>query len=76
MGRFQARTIVKCRSFGLSDGETHSGWDIELEFDPEGSGWAARVKTTIPNIEEDEMFLLRRLEKEVKTLGNELGAAH
>jgi hypothetical protein len=41
------------------------GWDIDVDFDPEGNGWAERVHSTIPRIEEDEMVLLRRLEEKV-----------
>ena len=41
------------------------GWDIEDDFDPDGSGWAKRVHSTIPRIEEDEMVLLRRLEDKI-----------
>lgn len=45
------------------------GWDIEEEFDAEGSGWAERVHSTIPRIEEDEMVLLRRLENKFDVAG-------
>jgi hypothetical protein len=31
------------------------------------SGWEDRVKTTIPHIEEDQMHLLHRLEREIKS---------
>ena len=41
------------------------GWDIEDDFDPDGNGWAKRVHSTIPRIEEDEMVLLRRLEHKI-----------
>lgn len=44
------------------------GWDIEEEFDAERSGWAARVRSMIPRIEEDEMVLLRRIEKKFDTV--------
>jgi len=50
---------------GLDPGDESMGWDIEDDFDPEGSGWAERVHTTIPNLDEDEMVLLRRLEKKI-----------
>ena len=46
-------------------GEEAMGWDIEDEFDAEASGWAEKVHSTIPRIEEDEMVLLRRLEKKL-----------
>ena len=65
--RIQARHLSKCRLVGLSDEEISSGWDIENEFDPSTSGWGERVKTTIPHIEEDQMHLLHRLEREVKS---------
>jgi hypothetical protein len=42
------------------------GWDIEDEFDAETSGWAEKVHSTIPRIEEDEMVLLRRIEKKLE----------
>ena len=51
---------------GLEDGESSLGWDAEAEFDAEGSGWAQKVKGTIPHIEEDEIYLLRNLEKELR----------
>lgn len=59
---------------GLSDGEHSSGWDIEDEFDAEGSGWAERLRKTIPNIEEDEMFLLHRMEWAIRSLVERVGA--
>ena len=46
------------------------GWDIEGEFNPQGSGWADRVHSNIPRIEEDEMVLLRRLEKKLDDMEN------
>jgi hypothetical protein len=62
----RAREIEKCRRTGLSDGEVGSGWDIEMQYDVMASGWADKVKETIPNVEEDEMFLLRKLERDIK----------
>lgn len=59
---------------GIDDGESSLGWDIENEFDPDTTGWAEKVKTNIPHIEEDEMFLLRRLERELGGVGNALVA--
>jgi hypothetical protein len=50
---------------GLDPGEESLGWDIEQEFDAKESGWADRVSETIPRIEEDEMVLLRRLERKL-----------
>jgi hypothetical protein len=64
--RILARHLSKCHLVGLSDGEISSGWDIEDEFDP-STGWEDRVKTTIPHIEEDQMHLLHRLEREIKS---------
>jgi hypothetical protein len=72
--RFQAIRISQNRLTGIADGESSLGWDIELEFDPQRTGWANKVKTTIPHIEEDEMALLRRLEREVGGVGDALGA--
>lgn len=68
MGIFQARHMEQCRKKGLSDGEVSSGWDAEREFDPERSGWAEKVKSTIPNVEQDEMFLLRKLGRDINEL--------
>ena len=45
---------------GVDDGESSLGWDIETDFDPHRTGWAEKVKTNIPHIEEDEMFLLNQ----------------
>lgn len=50
---------------GLDIGEESMGWDIEEEFSPEASGWAEKVHVTIPRIEEDEMVVLRRVEKKI-----------
>jgi len=72
--RFQARQLSYCRQSRLSDGEVASGWDIENEFDPEGSGWAERVRLTSPHIEEDEMFLLHRIEWAIRGLVEKVGA--
>lgn len=49
------------------------GWDIEDEFNAETSGWAAKVHSTIPRIEEDEMVLLRRIEKKLEIPDGEEG---
>jgi hypothetical protein len=64
-GRIQARKVSANRLIGLDPGEESLGWDVENEFDAEANGWAERVHTTIPRIEEDEMVLLRRLEKQL-----------
>lgn len=53
---------------GLDPGEESLGWDIEQEFDAKKNGWAERVRKTIPRIEEDEMVLLRRLEKKLSRI--------
>jgi len=75
INRFQARYMEQCRKKGLSDGEVSSGWDAERDFDPEGSGWAQKVRDTIPNVEQDEMFLLHKLERDIKGLQDgEVGA--
>lgn len=58
----------------MNDDQEASGWDIEDEFDPEGSGWAERVKSRIPHIEEDEMFLLHRIEWAIRGLVEKVGA--
>jgi hypothetical protein len=57
----------------LEDGESSLGWDAEAEFDAEGSGWAQKVKGTIPHIEEDQFYWLRRIEKEVVSVGEAIG---
>lgn len=72
--RFQAREPSRCRKRGLDDGEVGSVWDIENEFDPEGSGWSERVQQKIPRIDEDEMFLLHRIEWAVRSLVEKVGA--
>ena len=71
--RFQARWLQHCRLVGISEDEVSSGWDVENEFNAEGCGWAERVKTTIPHIEEDEMFLLHRIEHEIKAISDKVG---
>jgi hypothetical protein len=58
--------IAQNRLTGLADDERSLGWEFEDDFDPERSGWAERVKSTIPHIEEDEMYLLRDLEKKIR----------
>lgn len=58
---------------GVQDGEQGSGWDIESEFDPEGSGWGPKVKNTIPHIEEDEMYILHRMQKDLRNVSDSLG---
>jgi hypothetical protein len=64
--RIQAPRLAAARLSGLDIiGEEAMGWDIEDEFDAETSGWAAKVHSTIPRIEEDEMVLLRRIEKKL-----------
>ena len=63
--RFQAKTP---RLSGLQDGEVESvAWDIEHEFNTESSRWKAKVKQTIPHIEEDEMYLLHQLKQGLAT---------
>jgi len=69
--RIQARRVEECRHKGLEDGQIESGWDAERYFHPESDGWAEKVKSTIPNVEEDEMFLLRKLERDIQGLKTE-----
>jgi hypothetical protein len=58
---------------GLDPGEESLGWDVEQEFDAKESGWAERVRDTVPRIEEDEMVLLRRLEKKLSHVEDATG---
>ena len=67
-GSFQARHIAQNRLTGLADDERSLGWDFEDDLDMERSGWANKVKSTIPHIEEDEMYLLQNLENEVREM--------
>ena len=71
--KFQAKAILKSRMIGIQDGENGSGWDIESEFDPERSGWGPKVKATIPHIEEDEMYILHRLQRDVRSFNEAAG---
>jgi len=66
--RIQAPQLTHARLIGLDIGQEAMGWDIEEEFDAQASGWAAKVHSTIPHIDEDEMVLLRRLEKKFELL--------
>jgi hypothetical protein len=68
ISRIQARHLEECRYKGLEDGEIESGWDAERDFHPESDGWAEKVMSTIPNVEQDEMFLLRKLERDIQEL--------
>ena len=72
--RVQAPRVRANRIAGLDPGDDSLGWDIEDEFDPKGSGWADRVHSSIPRIEEDEMALLRRLEKKLDRVQSGAGA--
>lgn len=63
--RIQAKKIAANKLIGLDPGDESIRWDVENEFDAEDSGWAERVHSTIPRIEEDEMVLLRRLETKI-----------
>jgi hypothetical protein len=58
----------------MANGEVSMGWEIESDFDPEGSGWATEVKATIPRIEEDERFLLHKLSRDMASLRDAIGA--
>lgn len=72
--RVQAPRVRANRIAGLDPGDESLGWDIEDEFDPKGSGWADRVHSSIPRIEEDEMVLLRRLDKKLDRVQGGAGA--
>ena len=72
--RFQARRMLRCRLNGLNETETTPTWDIENEFDPVASGWTKRMEKSIPHIEEDEMFLLHRIEWAVRSVVEKVGA--
>jgi hypothetical protein len=71
--RYQARRILGNRMVGLQDGEEGMGWDVDDSFDAEGSGWAEKVRSTIPRIEEDEMVLLRRMERKLDHVESVIG---
>ena len=71
--RIQAKRIASNKLIGLDPGEEAMGWDIENEFNAEESGWSERVHSSIPRIEEDELVLLRRLEKRFDVVESELG---
>lgn len=73
MCRIQARKVSANRLIGLDPGEESLGWDVENEFDAEENGWAERVHATIPRIDEDEMVLLRRLEKQLNRVEDATG---
>jgi len=60
---FQAKWISQNRTVGLADDETSLGWDFD---DPNDAEWREKVKNTIPRIEQDEMYFLKKLEKEMK----------
>lgn len=70
--KIQSVHLEKCRLAGLSDDDVSSGWEGERDFDPQHS-WEARVKDTIPHIEEDEMFLLHRVSASVRAISQKLG---
>ena len=57
----------------MDPGEESLGWDVEQDFDAKESGWADRVRATIPRIEEDEMVLLRRIEKKLSHVEDATG---
>jgi len=71
--RIQAPQLTHSKLIGLDIGQEAMGWDIDEEFNPEASGWAEKVRSTIPNIDEDEMVLLRRLEKKFELLEGRAG---
>lgn len=64
--RFQAREISRNRLTGLADDQNSLGWDYENNFSAERSGWADKVKSTIPHIEEDEIYFLKKLDRDIK----------
>ena len=71
--KFEARRISQNRLTGLADDDSSLGWDMEDTFHPEQSEWAGRVKSTIPQIEEDEIFLLKQLRGEVEAALGTIG---
>lgn len=73
--RIQAPRIAANKLIGLDPGEESLGWDIEQEFDAKKNGWEDRVRKTIPRIEEDEMVLLRRLEKKLSHIEGVVGGS-
>lgn len=71
--RIQAPRVAANKLIGLDPGEESLGWDIEQDFDAKKNGWEDRVRKTIPRIEEDEMVLLRRLEKKLSHIEGVVG---
>lgn len=64
--RFQAREISQNRLTGLADDQTSLGWDYGNYFNADRSGWADKVKSTIPHIEEDEIYFLKKLDRNIR----------
>ena len=66
MVRFQARAISQNRLTGLADDEHSLGWDNNgIHFSPEEDGWGEKVRGSIPRIEQDEIWFLKRLQREM-----------
>jgi hypothetical protein len=64
--RFQARAINQNRLTGLADDEHSLGWDNSgIQFSPDADGWGEKVRVTIPRIEQDEIWFLKRLQREM-----------
>ena len=66
--RIQAREISQNRLTGLADDETSLGWDYGNDFNADRSGWADKVKSTIPHIEEDEIYFLKKLDRNISSV--------
>jgi hypothetical protein len=75
MSRFQARTISLNRLTGLADDERNLGWGTRGSYNPESSGWADKVRTTIPHIEEDEIYYLRKIEKDIRSITEKVSSS-
>jgi len=57
---------------GLADDEDSLGWDNQVAFNP-NSEWAEKVRSTIPHIEEDEMYYLRKMARELGQIAEHQG---
>ena len=44
------------------------GWDYGNDFNADRSGWADKVKSTIPHIEEDEIYFLKKLDRNISSV--------
>jgi hypothetical protein len=58
--------INQNRLTGLADDEHSLGWDNSgIQFSPDAEGWGEKVRGTIPRIEQDEIWFLKRLQREM-----------